>query len=116
MSGGEIARGIAGRELGIARATRAANPEWETFMDVAVVEVARRKRWFTADDIERLRLAKEGPETHEKRAMSGVMRRAQTAGVCEITNRFEAGVRATCHRRPQRVWRSLIFEGGTVGG
>jgi len=46
--------------------------------------------------------------THEPRAMGAVMRSLARARVIEATDRTVESVRKANHRRPVRVWKSLI--------
>jgi hypothetical protein len=105
--GGERAK-----QLGMDRAERAANPEWRVFMEAAVVSVARNKRLFFCDDIEAVRMELNGPETHENRALGPLMLWAMREGVCERTDDFALSARASRHRAPCRIWRSLIYGRG----
>jgi hypothetical protein len=101
--------GEAGKNAGIARAARAANPEWVVFMEAALIEVARRQPFFFTDDVERIRVTRGGPSTHENRAMGAIMQRAQRNGMCEQTPTFVPTHRAVGHYGPRRVWRSRIY-------
>lgn len=105
------AGGALDREDAIARVRRAANPEWWRWMYARVIEVARRKPVFTTDDIERLRQERDGPQTHENRALGPLMREASKQGVCATIPAWWPSSQRVNHRRPQQIWRSLIYEG-----
>lgn len=105
------ASGVWAKLDGMHRVASAANPEWWQFMAEATVEVARRKPFFFTDDIERLRLERNGPSTHENRAIGPLMKCIQRLGVCVPTDDWVESSQAVNHRRPMRVWRSLIYEG-----
>ena len=74
----------------------------------SLVTVARQKPTFFTDDIERVRQAKDGPSTHENRALGPLMKRAHKDLICEPTDQWVPSSQAGNHRRPMRVWRSLI--------
>lgn len=97
------------RDRGMGRAYRAANPAWKAFMYECIVVVARRKQYFTTDDVETRRVRIGGPTTHENRALGPLMRQAHRDGICYPTERFEPSRRAMEHARPLRVWQSLVF-------
>lgn len=46
--------------------------------------------------------------THEPRALGALMREAARAGDIEATDAWALSERVACHRRPLRVWRSLL--------
>lgn len=99
------------RDEGMGRANRAANPAWKACMYECIVVVARRKPFFTSDDVEARRVRIGGPTTHENRAFGPLMMQAQREGICLPTDRFENSRRAMEHARPLRVWQSLVYRG-----
>jgi hypothetical protein len=105
------AGGASARDEAMARARRAANPEWVRWWSEATIEVARKKPYFTTDDIERLRSYRQGPRTHENRAIGPLMRDAMKNGVCLPTEDWVQSGQRVNHRRPMRVWFSLIYQG-----
>ena len=76
-----------------------------------IVVVARRKPFFTSDDVELRRARIGGPTTHENRAFGPLMLQAQREGICQPTGRFEASRRRVLHASPRRVWQSLVYRG-----
>jgi len=48
--------------------------------------------------------------TKEPRAMGSAIRMAKDHGIITRTPEFRPSVRATTHKRPLRVWQSLIYE------
>ena len=100
----------AARDASMQQAEDAANPEWQAYVSELIVEVARNCAEFTTDEVEWLRLQRGGPSTHEPRAMGPLMIAAAKRGVCTKTDRTQASSRVCNHRRPLRVWRSLIHK------
>ncbi|MGI9489073.1 MAG: hypothetical protein ACR2RF_24950 [Geminicoccaceae bacterium] len=94
------------RDIGIQRADEHAVPEWKEAALVAVYDCARNHEEFLVDQV-RSYLGAEHT-THEQRAMGGVMRRAASLGWIFPTDRFRGTNRATSHKGPRRVWRSLL--------
>ena len=78
------------------------------------VEVARKKPYFTIDDVERLRQHRRGPATHEHRAIGPLMLEAKRNQVCIPTEDHVESRQRVNHRRPMRVWYSLIYEGPKI--
>jgi hypothetical protein len=103
--------GTLAKQEGMQRAARSCNPIWWAWMLERVQEVARRKPYFNTDDIERLRQDRQGPRTHEKRAMGPLMKYAQKLGYCEPTDQWVSSSQDVNHRRPMTVWYSLIYAG-----
>jgi len=95
------------REDGIARAEDHAVPDWNVEVDKAILRIARRRPLFTTDDVW-AEIAPIPTLTHEPRAMGAAMRRAQRAGWCKPTDEHWLTKRALAHRRPLRVWQSLL--------
>ena len=108
------ADGGEGKREGMQRARRHANPIWAAWFAEAIVEVARKKPFFTTDDVEVLRIHRQGPRTHENRAIGPLMREACQAEVCLPTLDWVESRQRVNHRRPMRVWRSLIYRGPPV--
>jgi hypothetical protein len=112
--GFDPAGGDRDKEEGMERARRAAAPAWRTWFAQAIVEVAKKKPFFTTDDVERLRIHRAGPTTHEYRAIGPLMLEAARNGVCAATDDWAESRRRVNHRRPLRVWQSLIYRGPAV--
>jgi len=110
MSGFNPQAGQAGKQLGMARAQRACNPVWWSFMAMCVTGVARRRELFTTDDLEWVRQTLNGPSTPEKRALGPLMKWAEGQDICEPTDMWLPSSQYACHRRPMRVWRSKIYQ------
>lgn len=102
--------GIAGevRDQAIAVADAHADPTWRAHALDVVQALALRRPEFSTDAVWHALDEEDGPETHERRALGGVMREAARAGWIEPTDRTVDSTRAIAHRGPKRVWRSLI--------
>lgn len=102
--------GEVGKAIGMARAERAADPEWKKAAFNCVVAVCRKKERFTTDDVMDL-LDQTGETTHELRAMGPIMRAAARLEICRKTQTFpetQKSCRAQLHRSPIQIWDSLI--------
>ena len=106
--GFNVGRAESAKRRSMDRALDAANEDWAAFMYRAVVNVAKRKEHFCADDLERYRQQHGGPSTHENRALGPLMHQARKAMICETTDRWVCSSQTINHRRPMRVWRSLV--------
>jgi hypothetical protein len=101
-----------GKRNGMDRAWRGADPEWIRVMLICALEVARRKPFFTSDDLERWRLEHyPNHTTHEHRAMGPIMREAARLGYCAKTQDWVESQQRVNHRRPMRVGWSLVYRG-----
>lgn len=95
------------REEAIERVEKA-NEEWVTDAYNAGVRIAKEYRYFTTDHI--WDAIGGVPEGVEPRAMGPVMRRLQSAKVVVPSERMPAlSEMPACHRRPKKVWQSLIW-------
>ena len=82
------------------------NPEWGRLAEKAVERLARKLSDFTTDDVWEALAGVEGPG--EPRAISAVMSNAAGRGLIAKTSKHRVSIRPECHRRPVRVWRSLV--------
>lgn len=103
-SGAEL--GAALRDQGMGR-VEAANPEWIGIARNVLVKAARSVEFLT---VEYLWPELEGYGVSDRRALGPVMRWGSRNGFIEPTNQHELADRPECHRRPLRVWRSLVKE------
>jgi hypothetical protein len=83
-----------------------ANPEWKEEALAVVEKLARRSESLTTDAVWALMTTK----TTEPRAMGAIMRTATKLGYIEPTDYHIPSIRRASHRRPIRVWKSLIKE------
>ena len=104
--------GAAARDAAIAAAGEA-SLEWQARALAAIRVVAASQGEVTTDDVWRV-LGRE-PEI-EGRAMGAAMITAARLGLIARTDRTVKSLRASCHRRDLRVWRSLVFVERVEGG
>lgn len=102
--------GQIGKKDGMDRAERAADPAWWAATMQALIDVAREKQYFHSDDIVLRRRERGAVSTHEPRAMGPLMRQAHSDMVCSPTDRWTPSAQSANHRRPVRVWRSMIYQ------
>jgi hypothetical protein len=93
----------------LARVAAHADPEWWEVAVTAVYSLASRHRALTTDQVWQL-LDPGEVTTHERRALGAVMRATARAGLIAPTDRYVPSERPQAHRRPVRVWRSLLRE------
>ncbi len=96
-------------DAAIERVDEHANEEWKSAALDAVSLCASAYSLFTTDQVYEV-LVRYDVETHERRAMGAIMRRAKTAGWIAPTDDYWPTARPEAHRNPKRVWRSLIQE------
>jgi hypothetical protein len=100
----------AAKKEGMDRAERHANEEWKRIMYELIVQVARRRRRLTADDVYDLYYQTgQTADTHEHRALGPVFTNAAKAGVIKKTAFFIKSRRKSKHASPLQIWESLIF-------
>lgn len=97
------------RDEAIDQVEEHAQEEWKKAAYNVVVYIAKHRVEFTTDAVWSL-LDRISFVTHENRAMGAIMRRAANRGVCVRTDRTTQSVRPECHRRPIRIWRSLMCQ------
>ena len=99
-------------EEAIARVERNANQDWLDAFMRALKKVAREKLHFNTDSVwEAFEADYPQPDQHEPRAAGAVVRLAMKEGTIAATDMFWNSKRKSCHKRPLRVYRSLIFDG-----
>lgn len=87
-----------------------AHKEW--IEGVATAElwlVAKKHEFFTTDEVWAALGGYPGPS--ERRAMGALIRQFLLRGFIERTEVTVCSDRPECHRRPVRLWKSLIYEG-----
>jgi hypothetical protein len=103
--------GLAERDEALERVERNADDEWKQAAIDAVRWLAQRRTAFTTDAVWHvMRRDYQDAHTHEPRALGATMRKAAGLGLVEPTDEHRLSTNPDCHRRPKRVWRSLIME------
>lgn len=97
------------RDAAIATAEEHAVPEWIAFARHVVEQVARANEYFISDAVWEAGLGKPPRAT----ALGPVMVWARREGLIAPTDRVRSSKQKGCHGMPRRVWRSLVFEGGS---
>ena len=95
---------VATTERAIAKAKRGMDADWAARAQSVISGICRTQQTFTADDVwEHI----EHPR--EPSALGVVLRRAAKQGDCICTDQYAQSTRPATHRRPLRVWRSLVI-------
>lgn len=94
------------RDTGIERASKGAGDTWLDAAVEAIAKTARECAFLTSNDVRKLCL-----DPQESRAWGGAFRRAATRGIIEATKEFIIPDRVSSHRRPMRVWKSMVYGG-----
>ena len=89
------------KEGGMARAEVGAGFEWSAEARSTVLDVARGRPEFTADDVWATGL----PKPREPRALGAVMNALARAGLIVATGRYIKTAQASRNRAPIAVWR-----------
>ena len=92
------------RDAAIARAEENADEGWVEEALLRLERLAHQLDELTADDLWLTQLR----QPREPRALGSVFRTAKDRGWIEPSDRFRNSQLPQCHRRPQRVWRSLL--------
>ena len=91
---------------GIEQGIENAAVDWKSYAMECVIAVARRKELFTVNDVRDL--VKHSPfQTHDRRAMGGVMKYSQRMGFIEPSG--GEIVNKTGHGTKIQIWKSLIY-------
>lgn len=105
----------AAKEEAMERAANHADPHWWQCMLECGYQVALAQPYFISDDLERMRLHRfHNASTHEHRATGPLMKELQKLGYCLPTQDWVESRQKVNHRRPMRVWFSLIYRGPLV--
>lgn len=104
----DAARGRTLREEAIQRVEEHAPDDVKTVLLDSARAIARTEAFFTTDAIRGAYLRRGGPPMREPRVLGAVMRRLVQEGVCVPTQQWVPSAWAMNHRRPLRVWRSLL--------
>lgn len=94
------------REVSLDQVESNADPDWLRAALVAARKVCTDHQEFSTDRVWEQLDGIEMP--HERRVMGALLRKVKALGWAVPTNRTELSNRPECHRRPVRVWRSLL--------
>src|SRR5688500_12797206 len=84
-----------------------ANKDWYAAALKQVHWLCLSIKEFPTDDVHAV-LDRMDVTTPEARAMGSVMTEAMKKGWCKATGQYKATVRPEAHRRPIRIWESLL--------
>jgi hypothetical protein len=90
-------------ERAVDKCERGMSEDWGERAVEAIRIIATRLPEFTTDDV-----WSEIEPPREPSAMGIAMRRAAKDGICICTDGYRQSIRPNTHRRPLRVWRSLV--------
>lgn len=96
------------RDEAIERGWQNASEKFRGYALQAIVVLSETEDEFTTDDVWEYFGDNEITVAHDGRALGGAMRRAEGLGLIRPTDRFVSSDRVACHRRPVRVWESLV--------
>ena len=96
------------RDEAVERVGRHANGEWRARAGQIIATLARKQPSLTTDDVWR-EIAGEAVETHDPRAMGSAIQDAVRAGLIQGSATWVPSDRVACHKRPLRVWSSLVY-------
>lgn len=97
------------KQEGIEAAYQYADLDWKQVASKALRQCAETFSEFTTDDLWEI-IKKTGVTTSENRAMGAVMQAAARSGMIKATPTFVASKRPEAHKKPNRVWESLIYK------
>lgn len=99
---------IEARDAAIDQVGTNAGDDWTKRAESVLRDVATLKRELTTDD---LRIAGLDDPPNDPRAFGALMRNGALNLIIARTDRTINSNRVTSHRRPLRVWQSLIYRG-----
>lgn len=105
----DLAAGRAARDFAM---ERVADPPWAVFAHRAIRALARRNAYVCSDDVWEELDGMGVPRPQEGRAMGPVMAAAVHDGLL-VPDHFTSGGNPKHHADVMRVYRSLVWEGGT---
>lgn len=97
------------RDEGIAKAMKNADEKWKQAARDAVLVVVRSLKsgdTFTTDAVHQV-LDWSEAETHDTRALGGILRSLSNEGVIQATGQYQKTMRPIAHSRPLMVWKVL---------
>ena len=100
-----------GKRADIIAVDQAADPVWKTNAKRAVFDLASTRTTFTTDDVWNLLQKRNEEAPREPRALGAIMTAAASKQIIRASANYVESTRPECHRRPIRVWQSLIAKG-----
>ncbi len=97
------------RERAIKQVDEHARPDWKVEARKIVRHLAETRSEFTTDPVWFMLERFTDAETHEPRALGAVMRACAKDRLIVATDRTVESVRVANHRRPVRIWKSLVY-------
>jgi len=94
-------------EEGIKKSHEALDPDWTAILVSAVEWCAKEFQYFTTDDVW-MYISNYTVAFPHPSALGHQMRLAVKNSLIERTGDFQESKRPAAHRRPLRVWRSLV--------
>lgn len=105
----DFTEAVAARDEAIERVERNAEPLWKTQATQAIRHLATSRERFSTDDVWEYMHQRGMEMPHENRVMGALMVSASKQNWIARTDNYVNSLRPACHRRPVRVWVSLIF-------
>lgn len=100
-----IDQGEIGKQQGMATAEAAIDVRAGNSIDLAIAQCAREYLEFTSEDVKPL----VHPVPTKWLCLGGAFTRAANQGLIEKTSHQKKSDNPACHKRPQSVWRSLVY-------
>ena len=104
----DVPAAIEARNQAIEQVEHNAEPTWKLHCEAAIRWLAKTRPEFTTDDVWELMHVRHNPMPHEPRAIGAMMTNAAKSGLISPTDRYTPSARPECHRRPVKVWKSLL--------
>jgi hypothetical protein len=104
----DVPAAIEARNQAIEQVETNAQPTWKLHCEAAIRWLAKTRPEFTTDDVWELMNQRLNPMPHEPRAIGAMMTNAAKAGWIAPTDRYTPSARPECHRRPVKIWKSLL--------
>lgn len=104
----DAAEGSRRRDEAILRVDANAPSSWKRAALQAVRMICEKRDEFTTDEVWFILEVNGVDGPHEPRAMGPIMMQAERRRWCAKTDDWRNSVRADCHARPLKVWRSLL--------
>ena len=95
------------KQEGIELVYRYADTKWKRAAADKLMEVARKQKHFTSDDL-LIPLEKSGIVTKDNRAIAAVLQSATRMNLIKTTDKFVRCRRKSRHGAPVMVWESLM--------